>query len=778
MSDATSALYINKQFTTLWLIGGYDCNENFDPTTTRGRTNVDLRVMGGVEIYKSLCVMGTIKGNVCAPQLQVEIITNKPGLQDIMIVPEGNIILCSTDTDSKIYICNDLVTMGNINNTNWVNGGLTGAAIDNNGNIIRGNIGGGGGGGWVGTATSNLNMDCFVISNVMALHVGNLYGKSPIDVHDILNMKDTAAGGKITWEAGIEIGNSSTITNYSNSIAIGKNATTKYDNTISIGHNTQSYNGSSICIGYNSQAYGSESVVIGSNLATNVNSDSYYNIVVGSNNFSKTTNMYGYNVIIGYGIANKNDNKPNYASPYSSVLIGKWVGQYSYYGMGSHNVGIGTYAFQYQGYYNDGGSFNIAIGYNSQRRGTSGSFNVAIGNDALGSVVNTYKYADEMIAIGSYAGYCLDSTGSIAIGTNSMGTILTSRNQTFESKYVIAIGYNSMRNIITGADYNTAIGHFAMGRRQPETYNTYKTTGTNNVCIGFKAGQLISNQSRNVLIGNKAGIGGVGSDSVSIGHNPTLYYGVSVGDKAVSIGSNTRVKDRGVGIGYNVLCAGFYSPPYLFEFGPSVSVAIGVYAESKSIGSTVIGPYAHNKIFYSDHSVAIGFNSYAEQGNSIAIGYNSNAQHGNSIAIGVNMTTTTDGGFFVKHNTVSSGPFNNAMFDPATNELVEVMSSMKFKEQIRDLEPPVDNIDKIRPVRYRPKEGYGNTERDVIGLIAEELVEIYPEFVSRDKDGLPAGIGYDQMVALLIKELQAVRERERERDLAIKELQYRLGEIR
>lgn len=64
--SSTSAINVNKQFSTLWLNGGYDpadCNPN--------NLRIDLRVAGGALIKKSLCVLGnvevkgTISGSLC-----------------------------------------------------------------------------------------------------------------------------------------------------------------------------------------------------------------------------------------------------------------------------------------------------------------------------------------------------------------------------------------------------------------------------------------------------------------------------------------------------------------------------------------------------------------------------------------------------------------------------------------------------------------------------------------------------------------------------------------
>jgi predicted nicotinamide N-methyase len=61
----------------------------------------------------------------------------------------------------------------------WIGGGTTNAFIDNEGNIIRGNMGIGG---WVSVASSNLDMNCFSINNVEGIHVDVIFSKSGSEV--------------------------------------------------------------------------------------------------------------------------------------------------------------------------------------------------------------------------------------------------------------------------------------------------------------------------------------------------------------------------------------------------------------------------------------------------------------------------------------------------------------------------------------------------------------------------------------------------------------------
>ena len=158
---------------------------------------------------------------------------------------------------------------------------------------------------------------------------------------------------------------------------------------------------------------------------------------------------------------------------------------------------------------------------------------------------------------------------------------------------------------------------------------------------------------------------------------------------------------------------------------------------------------------------------------SIAIGDGASSITTNSIALGANVVANQTGGFFVAHRSISSGSYNNAAFNG--HELIEISSSIRYKENVRSLEEVSDKFDRLRPVRYNAKKGYGDTSKEVIGLIAEELKEIFPEYVTHNWKGEVTGICYDQIVSVLIKEIQALRRRERERDMVLSALINKLN---
>jgi hypothetical protein len=107
-----------------------------------------------------------------------------------------------------------------------------------------------------------------------------------------------------------------------------------------------------------------------------------------------------------------------------------------------------------------------------------------------------------------------------------------------------------------------------------------------------------------------------------------------------------------------------------------------------------------------------------------------------------------------------------------SNQVRLLTSSERFKEDIRTIsifDPTLkERFEALRPVTYRYKdpEGGSSSDQKAIGLIAEEVVKLFPEAVNLDKDNLPFSISYDQIsvitvsiVQTLLKEVDLLKDR-------------------
>jgi hypothetical protein len=88
------------------------------------------------------------------------------------------------------------------------------------------------------------------------------------------------------------------------------------------------------------------------------------------------------------------------------------------------------------------------------------------------------------------------------------------------------------------------------------------------------------------------------------------------------------------------------------------------------------------------------------------------------------------------------------------DRLIE-LSSIRYKTQVESLTPALDKVLQLRPVHYVKIGGTGTTE---IGLIAEEVAEIYPELIKYDNNGQVDGINYTRIAPILIKTIQEQQE--------------------
>jgi hypothetical protein len=82
-------------------------------------------------------------------------------------------------------------------------------------------------------------------------------------------------------------------------------------------------------------------------------------------------------------------------------------------------------------------------------------------------------------------------------------------------------------------------------------------------------------------------------------------------------------------------------------------------------------------------------------------------------------------------------------------------SSIRFKENIKPLEPALGKVEQLNPVTYNK---IGVVEEE-IGLIAEEVAELFPEVVTYNEAGQPQGIQYQRLSVILLKAVQELTER-------------------
>jgi hypothetical protein len=83
-------------------------------------------------------------------------------------------------------------------------------------------------------------------------------------------------------------------------------------------------------------------------------------------------------------------------------------------------------------------------------------------------------------------------------------------------------------------------------------------------------------------------------------------------------------------------------------------------------------------------------------------------------------------------------------------------SALKYKTNIQPLDSQLSKVTQLEPVTFdwidkpNPKTN--------IGLIADEVEKIYPEFVSKTEDGEIEGIEYSKLTTVLIQSIKELKE--------------------
>lgn len=195
---------------------------------------------------------------------------------------------------------------------------------------------------------------------------------------------------------------------------------------------------------------------------------------------------------------------------------------------------------------------------------------------------------------------------------------------------------------------------------------------------------------------------------------------------------------------------------FLHNFGTN-NTFIGTNAGNMKMsgtGNTAIGSGSLIANTTGNSNIGVGINAgnaLTSGSNNISIGNTGVAAESNTIRIG---TTGTQSSCFIagiSGNTL----IGNAVNVASTGELGVILSSRKYKDDIKDMGTVSDDLMKLRPVTFKYKKPPYNTNPEC-GLIAEEVAQIYPNLVCY-KDNQPESVRYDVLPSMLLNEYQKLR---------------------
>jgi hypothetical protein len=290
-----------------------------------------------------------------------------------------------------------------------------------------------------------------------------------------------------------------------------------------------------------------------------------------------------------------------------------------------------------------------------------------------------------------------------------------------------AVGFLSLRSDTTG-NFNTAVGAGTLLANTTDNNTATgagallsNTTGTDNTASGAFALFFNTTGSHNTANGDQALFSNTsGSENTATGLDALAFNTTGMWNTA--IGSNALFNTTGLGntgIGFNALSSNTTGPG---------NVAVGFNALSMNttgVDNIAIGDAAGMNVTTGTNVICIGAAvAGSNSDNSCYIGN----IHGQTVDLSTEMTVLID----------------------ANGKLGTFVSSRRFKHDVKPMAKASEAILALKPVTFHYKSDKKDTPQ--FGLIAEEVADVNPNLVVRDKNGEILTVRYDQVNAMLLNE--------------------------
>ncbi|PYK13233.1 MAG: hypothetical protein DME65_02570 [Verrucomicrobia bacterium] len=343
-----------------------------------------------------------------------------------------------------------------------------------------------------------------------------------------------------------------------------------------------------------------------------------------------------------------------------------------------------------------------------------------------------------------------------------------------------AEGQNALLSLTTGT-YNTAVGLFSLRSNTEGNFNTAVGAGTllanvgdpdasdgiENTAIG--AGALLSNRTglRNTAIGafalfnNVGGDFGDGSNNTAIGASALLNNTTGGGDVAIghdALHENTEGID-------NV-----------------ANGNVALYSNISGYQNTAVGLFALAFNVAGNNNTALGLQA----------GYSITGSGNVCIGQGVEGEADVDDTTYIRNVNTLVQSFSAGVNDYVTVRLSDgrlghtaIVSSQRYKEDIKPLAPASNALYALKPVSFRLKKEFDPKQALGFGLVAEEVEKVNSDLVYRNDKGQVESVRYEMINAMLLSEFLKqheafVQEQEkvREQDRKIREQEITIVQLK
>ncbi|HAQ61555.1 TPA: hypothetical protein DCR49_06095 [Candidatus Delongbacteria bacterium] len=324
---------------------------------------------------------------------------------------------------------------------------------------------------------------------------------------------------------------------------------------------------------------------------------------------------------------------------------------------------------------------------------------------------------------------------------------------TWEGKFNIFVGNESGRDNVTGY-FNLFVGDKA---------GQNNSTGPKNTFVGSQSGQANSAGGYNTFLGYNSGITSTGNYNTAVGADCGFNIGANYGNTLMGshageyfTGDNNTFIGCYAGRNYATLRTGDGNVFIGSNSGTSCgSVSNKLYIANSSTNTPLIkGTFPNTDLVFTANNVSVVHPTSTSNGLYIQNSSGTNSWH-------LYQYSTYELGLF--YNTNYRGEWD------ITSGAYSYISDLKLKKNLENITGITDKVMKLQPVRYNfinQKEG----EKRYIGLVAQDVKELFPEFVNYNDEADTYTMDY---AGLSVVAIQAIKEQQTEIDelkLQIKEL--------
>ena len=335
------------------------------------------------------------------------------------------------------------------------------------------------------------------------------------------------------------------------------------------------------------------------------------------------------------------------------------------------------------------------------------------------------------------------------MGDNALDSLTTGINNT-------AVGKDALTNDTTG-QYNVAVGSGALATN---------TTGNFNMAIGTEALNQ-SNANFNLAIGfrvafqNTTGRHLTGIGAAAMRNNTTGEFNTAIGAAAFF---NNTTSANNVAVGDSALTA--FNGTTAGDGANTALGSIAFNALTSGQENVAVGRRALEFLTSGNNNVAMGWRSgdslTTGDGNTF-IGDQAGRNEGPDVddVICLGSPGDTDGGQATPNRayignvhgvTPGSGGVQTVIIDN-DGQLGSMVSSRRFKKDIKPMDQASEAILKLQPVTFHYKNKDSKTNELDYGLIAEDVAEVNPDWVIYERDGgKPLSVRYTEINVMLLNE--------------------------